>query len=93
MARGKQVLVAAEEFSNEPFESIAENGLARFFGDGDAQTSDAHRVAADYDGKETRTSSDPLFVNNPIAAFVSDLFRSSERLCFHSWKPAIRKGR
>ena len=84
MSRGKQIFVAAEEFPNQPFHSIAKNGVARFLRDGDSQAFDAVGVAACYGGKESRTSPDPLFVNNPIAAFIGDLFRSSERLCFHA---------
>lgn len=89
VSRGKQVFIAAEEFPNQSFRTISKNGVARFFCDGDSQAFDSIRVAAGYDGKESRTSSDPLFVNNPIAAFICDLFRSSERLCFHVWKTNI----
>ncbi len=89
MFRGKQVFIAAEEFSNQSFRTISKNGVTRFFCDGDSQAFDSIRVAAGYNGKESRTSSDPLFVNNPITAFICDLFRSSERLCFHVWKTNI----
>jgi len=78
MSRGKQVFIAAEEFPNQSFCSIAKNGVARFLCDSDSQTFEPIRVAAGYDGKESRTSPDPLFVNNPIAAFVSYFFCSSE---------------
>ena len=83
MPRWKQVLVAAEEFPKKPFHSIAKNGVARFLRDGDSQAFGALRGAADYESKESRTSSDPLFVNGPITAFTGNLFRSSERLRFH----------
>lgn len=89
MARWKQVLVAAEEFSNQSFHAIAKNGVTRFFCNGDAQTSGSIRVAARYCGKESWTSSGPLFINIPIAGFTGDFFRSPERLRFHDWKPNI----
>jgi len=53
MSRGKQVFVAAEEFPNQSFCSIAENGVTRFFRDGNAQASTFIRVAAGYNGKES----------------------------------------
>ena len=53
MFRWKQVFVAAEEFPNQPFRSIAKNGVARFLRNGDAQTFSAIRVAACYRGKES----------------------------------------
>jgi hypothetical protein len=84
MFRWKQVFVAAEEFPNQPFRPVAENGVARFFRDGDSQAFGAIRVAACYHGKESRTSPDPLIVNNPIPAFVGDFFCSSERLRLHT---------
>ena len=83
MACGKQVFVAAEEFPNQSFYPVAKNSVARFFCDGDSDSPGSIRVAAYDHGKELRTSSAPLFVNNLIAAFIRDLFRSSERLCFH----------
>mgnify|MGYP007040048941 FL=1 len=83
MPRWKQVLVAAEEFPKKPFHSIAKNGVARFLRDGNSQAFGALRVAAGYERKESRTASDPLFVNGPITALTGYLFRSSERLCFH----------
>jgi len=93
MPRGKQVFIAAEEFTNQSFCAIAKNSVARFFRDGDAQAFDSIRVAAFYHGEELRTSPDPLFVNNPIAALISDFFRSSERLRFHAQKPTVRARR
>ena len=83
MSRWKQVFVAAEEFPKKSFHSVAKNGVARFLRDGNSQASGSVRVAAGYESKESRTSSDPLFVNGPITAFTGHLFRSSERLCFH----------
>jgi hypothetical protein len=85
MPRGKQVFVAAEEFPNQSFHAIAKNGVARFFRNSDSQAFDSIRVAACYNSKESRTSPDPLFVNNPIAALIGDLFRSTVRLLFHAW--------
>lgn len=78
MPRWKQVFVAAEEFPNQSFYPITKNGIARFFRYGDSQAFDSIRVAAGYESKESRTSSVPLFVYNPIAAFVGYSFRSSE---------------
>ena len=83
MSRWKQVFVAAEEFPKKSFHSVAKNGVARFLRDGNSQASGSVRVAAGYESKESRTSSDPLFVNGPITAFTGHLFRSSERLRFH----------
>ena len=83
MPRWKQFLVAAEEFPKKSFHSVAKNGVARFLRDGDSQAFGALRVAAGYDGKESRTSSDPLFVNGPITALAGYPFRSSKRLRFH----------
>ena len=84
MPCGKQVFVAAEEFPNQSFYPITKNSVACFFCDGDSDAPGSIRVAAYYHGKELRTSSAPLFVNNLIAAFICDFFRSSERLCFHA---------
>ena len=84
MPCGKQVFVAAEEFPNQSFYPITKNSVACFFCDGDSDAPGSIRVAAYDHGKELRTSSAPLFVNNLIAAFIRDLFRSSERLCFHA---------
>jgi len=89
MLRGKQVFVAAEEFPNQSFHPITKNGISRFLRDGHSQAFDSIRVAACYHGKGSRTSSNPLFVNNPISAFIGDLIRSPERLRFHVWKPNI----
>jgi len=89
MFRGKQVFVAAEEFPDQSFCSIAKNSVARFFRDGYSQAFDSVRVAACYHRKESRTSPDPLFVNIPIITSIRDLFRSSVRLRFHVWKPNI----
>ena len=83
MSRWKQVFVAAKEFPNQSFCAIAEDGISRLFCHGDSQAFDPIRVAACYDGKEPRTSSGALFINNPIAAFAGDLFRSPVRVCFH----------
>jgi hypothetical protein len=83
MPCGKHVFVAAEEFPNQSFYPIAKNSITRFFCDGDSDAPGSIRVAAYDHGKELRTSSDPLFVNNLIAAFIRDFFRSSERLFFH----------
>ena len=83
LSRWNQVFVAAEEFPKKYFHSVAKNGVARFLRDGNSQASGSVRVAAGYESKESRTSSDPLFVNGPITAFTGHLFRSSERLCFH----------
>lgn len=89
MFRGKQVFVAAEEFPNESFKSISKNSIARFFRNGYSQAFDCIRVAACYHCKEARTSPDPLIVNNPISAFISNSIRSPERLRFHVWKPNV----
>jgi hypothetical protein len=84
MPCGKQVFVTAEEFPNQSFYPIAKNSVARFFCDGDSDAPGSIRVAAYYHGKELRTSSAPLFVNNLIAALICDFFRFSERLCFRA---------
>jgi hypothetical protein len=89
VSRGKQVFIAAEEFPNQPLCAIAKDGISRLFCDGDSQASDPIRVAAGYDGKEPRTSSDPLFINNPIAALAGDLFCPAVRLCFHDGQTNI----
>ena len=83
VSRGKQVFIAAEEFPNQSFCPIAKNSVACFFRDGYSEAFDSIRVAAGYHCKESRTSPDPLFVNNAIAAFIGYLFRSPVRLSFH----------
>lgn len=93
MPRGKQILVAAEEFPNESFHPIPENCIACFFGDCNPQAFDPVRVAACNHGEKPRTFPDPLFVNNPISAFIGNPLRSGVRLRFRRSQFAIPTGR
>lgn len=87
---GKQSLIKAEKFSDQPFDSVSSYGVSHFFGYGNSQPSSPLGITASYSCKVLRTSPHPLLVNSSISAVISYPFQFPVRLFFHAYRPSLR---
>src|SRR5664280_2085002 len=89
MLSGKQGLIEAEKFSDQPFDSVSSYSVSHFFGYGDSQPSSPLGITACYSCKVLRTSPHPLLVNGSISTVISYPFQFPVRLFFHAYRPSF----
>jgi len=91
MLGGKQSLIKAEKFSDQPFGSVSSYGVSHFFGYGNSQPSSPLGITACDRCKVLRTPPHPLLVNSSISAVISYPFQFPVRLFFHAYRPSLRR--